>query len=527
MKKVLPVLIVLAINVVSFGQKTMYLDKNWKETAKDSAEYSRVITEQSNHLYAFEDYYKSGKLQFKGHSTTSVEPLNLQGKASWYFENGIVSQQGTFVDNVPTDSLISYYPNGQVKSSAVYKSGKIQTTSVEYFPDGSIAGSTPYVDGELNGTYVKYTKPAQLLQKIDFQNGKMHGQYEFYTSSGTLFNKGNAKNGLKHGLCLDYHYEGELLRSYTIRDGKLHGRYSEYARDKGTLSEGEFQDGIAKSYSSTSGQTNGSIFRKKMKLKNGIEEWKTYRGDALVMESFYKDGLYWGVWKVYSYNGKKLYKTLDFTKNANCKENSVQPSEDTPHLNLSPRFGFSEMFEEQRTCDDVLVGSYEVSIDEHPLYYYEPDIKPADNIKKAGSKQFQSYIDPSSTEAFKVKNSCTSHERYENVSVCSKVISKIAYKVYISKDRALLEQLKKQAQPGNFEVLFYVQQFENRDYDFSKEKRQSRYMAISFDESMKEAFKSKILDYIAVIGVFENEFWNIDDFSGLSAFSAFDEEMGK
>lgn len=531
MKKIFIILITLLTTVTLHSQDNVYFDKNWEKTDKENAEYYRII-KQSNNTFIVKDYYKSGKIQFEGISTTQEDPLSVEGIAIWYFENGNISQKGYFENNIVNDSLISYYSDGQIKSLGIYKSGKLNDTYREYFPNGSIAGSASYQNGELNGTLIKYKSPEQIDYKVEFKNGEMNGLYEFYSSNNTLFNKGNTKNGYKNGLCQDYYYEGELRRVYTVQDKKLEGNYIEYTKEGDTLSFGVFKGGIPQFFKTRYyGEKNRSIFRKEMKLVKGIEEWKTFRDEKLIIESFYKDGVYFGKWKVYNFDGTKLYETFDFTKNDSCKDNYIQPYDEKfkPHLSFSNRFDFHNILEQEQDCENVVITSNNVSEKEHPIYYLKTKESKLNDL--FGSEKdrniIKNYIDPSSTEEYKLKNNCVPHKTYSNVSVCTKEVSKISYVVFLSKEKKILEQIKENAQPNESEIYFYFQQFENKDYDFNKEIRQKRYIGFSISNSMKEAFRNKILDKISVIGVLEHQFWNVNDFSGLSAYSAFEKELEK
>lgn len=88
---------------------TIYFDKNWKNTNKESALYYRIKPKKiktknaigykiSNidSVYAINDYYlKSNKIQFVGYSKDK-EGKYLVSKANWYNENGILAESTDF-----------------------------------------------------------------------------------------------------------------------------------------------------------------------------------------------------------------------------------------------------------------------------------------------------------------------------------------------------------------------------------------------------------------------------------------------
>ncbi|MET3027198.1 hypothetical protein ABXT06_11000 [Flavobacterium sp. UW10123] len=80
---------------------TIFFDKNWKTTSKETASYYRIKPykiktkdatgykiKNSDSLFVINDYYlSSNKIQFKGYSK-DYDAKYLAGKAEWYSENG-------------------------------------------------------------------------------------------------------------------------------------------------------------------------------------------------------------------------------------------------------------------------------------------------------------------------------------------------------------------------------------------------------------------------------------------------------
>ena len=481
--------------------------------------------------FSIKDYYKSGELQFEGISTTNSEPLNLEGSAIWYYGNGNISQKAAYINNVNNDSLIEYYDDGAIKSYSFYKDGKLENSQVQYYPDGSIAAKAGYINGELNGQILKYSAPGELGYKAEYENGVLNGEYEYYYSGNRLYIKGTAVNGYNEGICYDYFKDGKVQKVYTINNKKLNGPFVEYAAGQDTVCFGVFENGIPLSYRSKSrGTTNESTFSKEMTFVDGVEEWKTFRDGKLIIESFYKNGKYFGKWKVYTYDGSKLYQINDFSSNEECGEVYKQPykEEFDPYLFLSRRFGYSKILMDDE-CASMDIEYFGISREEHPIYHLKPREEAGNAAPKSVKDRniIRNYIDPSSTEAFKTKNNCTVHDEFKEVFVCTKMVNNLTYKVFLSTNQQTLAKLKESEIPADAEIYFYFQQFENRDYDFNKEKRSDRTLAFSMSKSSKEGFKSERLDYLEVIEVLEHEFWNVSDFSGLSALAAFEKEMKK
>ncbi|MEQ3664114.1 hypothetical protein [Olleya sp.] len=519
-------ILLLIISTNIYSQQTIYFDKDWKETDKMNALYYRQI-HPSNNKFIVKDYLMDDKLQFDGVSSTAKEPLILEGEAIWYNENGIVTQKGNFKNNTLNGKLITYYLNGKIKSTETYENGKLEGLYTEFFPTGEISNQAVFSKNQINGLHNKYRSPNQLEFKVNYKNGVIDGAYEFYNSNETLFNKGSAKDGIQNGKCFDYYYEGELRKEYTIKEGLVDGELIEYDRNGNIMTKGLFDMGKVISFESISLRTtNNSTFSSSMKLKNGIEEWKVYRDGKLILKSFYKDGFKTGKWEVFNYDGSKLYQILNFDDNTDCKDTYLQRTKEEfdPFLFLSSRFNFeSKMID----IDDCNGGKKELfsNESENPFYYLkEKNKKTSEQNTIAENKNLIDYKESANDKNFLVKNNCIKHPKYNEVHLCIKEINSITHKVFLSENLKLLKELRSQAKPKDNEIYFYYQKFEERIYDLDKE-HSNRYMGFKLPDVLVEAFKNKTLDYISVIGVYEHQFWNIDNFSGSSAYFAFKKEI--
>lgn len=143
------------------------------------------------------------------------------------------------------------------------------------------------------------------------------------------------------------------------------------------------------------------------------------------------------------------------------------------------------------------------------------------------SNVVENYIDPSSTESFKTKNNCIITKDFPNVLVCNKKLYDISYKVFLSLDSKVLEEIREKLIPSENEIYYFFQQMENRSYDFNKEKRPEQFMAFSVSAKLKKNFKEKKINDLQVIEALEHKFWNISDFSGTMAYMYLEEEINK
>ena len=513
----------LAFSFAAYTQTKIFLDKDFVETTEKEAEYYRII-EKRNNLFLIKDYYITGELQFEALSHTNKDPYELEGEVKTFDKNGQLIEQRNFKNNIPVGEMIIYYSNGKVKEKGQYLNGQFDGLYTEYFPSGDIANQGTFSNGVINGTHSKYKSPKQLEYKITYKSGALDGPYEFYNSSGKLFNRGNAKDNFQQGKCYDYFYEGALRKEYTINNKKLDEWLIEYS-DKGeVVGKGEFKDGVPLSYKMVShGTTNGSKFSTEMQLIDGIENWKIYRDSVLIVKSYYKNGMKYGVWQVYTYDGSSLFQTRDYSI-TNCKDQYLQTCREKfdPFFFLSKRFSYSSAEIDDDDCN-VQVNQISKDNNLHPFFYYKS--KKTSNEKKANSNIIE-YKDPSNKTAFKEKNKCVDgYKEFKDVSVCTREINNTIYKIFVSENLSLLKTLKYNAKPKDNEVYFYYQKFRDGTYDFSKEPRPDRYMGFTLPDVLKEAILEKKFDSNEINRILEHEIWNISDFSGFASDIALQKEL--
>jgi uncharacterized protein len=510
-----------------FGQEKIYFDKDWKQTSKENAAYFRKINKLGE-LYTIRDYFISGEKQFEGKSSTPSEPLSFDSTAIWYNKNGKILQKRDFKNNVLYGDERSYYADGTLKTSGHYIEGKLNSLYTEYFPSGDISAQGNFKDGKMDGISVKFKSPEKPDFKMNYKNGVVDGPYEFYNSNNSLLTKGNSKNNSQEGLCQEFFYDGELLSQYTIKNKKLDGVFIQFNKEKDTTIIAHFKDGKALDFTSKSLRTiNGSKFNALMALNVSVENWTIYRDRKLIVKAFYENGRKTGLWKIYNYDGSKLIQTIDFGGNSLCQDKYIQETKSgfSPNFSLSDRFRFDDDILETKDCKNAIVKNLIENFDsEHPFYYRTKDGNKK-LPKMLNKSNVLDYIEHSNKPEFISKNKCVKYGNDKKVLICVKEIDKIIHKVILSESVDSLKKIKASVNPKSNEIYFFYQQFESRSYDFNKEKRPNRYMAFTISKTLKEAFKDNILDSITVIGVYEHQFWNVDDFSGLAAYDAYEKEI--
>lgn len=527
------------------AQEKIYFDDDWNETDEINAAFYRIIKAE-NGLYEISDHYISGALQFEGRASNTTDPLQLEGKSIWYYEDGVMSQEAFFVENIPDGKYIEYYSNGVQKSERTYSMGVLNGVYREFFPSGEVQLSAGFLNDQLHGKYTKYSSEEVPEEEMSFKDGEVDGPYAFYLGNGNLLARGNAVEGFQDGYCEEFTYNGDLRRSYTVKNAFLDGELLEFNSSGDTLTIGIFRMGEAISYSSSAARNiNGSEFSAEMERNGEVEEWKIYRDGRLVLESFYREGKFHVKWKVYSFDGASLFEERDFS-DSDCDDGYLQKAsaEFRPFFETSSRFSdYTEMLKEQDCSTMISVvyygdGEIEAQQD-HPLYHTSwSDVadevdQNQDNLvvkdkdpkaEKSKADDEIDYKDPANKEAFKVKNNCSELQDGPNITVCRRVFGKLNYTVCLSEDAQSLDSLRSIIPISDDELIFFYQKFEDRIY--SKEERPAkRYMSFKLPAPIRDALREGIMDDIGIIRNLEHEIFDEGSFSGMAAYGALEEEL--
>ncbi len=125
------------------GAWTITYTQDWKETKiKDSIAYYRLLAYKDNKPQGLTtDYYRSGKKQSEAKLIADRPEEIIDGKATWYREDGQVYAESTFIQGVRVGKEVTYYPSGKVATLAYYHAGKKAGKETNY----DEAGKTTFV----------------------------------------------------------------------------------------------------------------------------------------------------------------------------------------------------------------------------------------------------------------------------------------------------------------------------------------------------------------------------------------------
>lgn len=439
----------------TFAQTKIYFDKDWNKTDAANAAYYRTIKKKKE-FFVIQDFYISGKLQFKGFSTSSTEPLQYEGTCLWYHENGKLAQKVNYKDHKKHGEATYYFSNGNVKAKGFYTNDYADGLFSEYFPSGGLALRGSFVMNVMNGEMVKYDYRGRLEEKFHYKNGKEYGTYEKHVD-GRLLYKGNAINGRQDGFCEEYFYvTGKVYRSYTIKNGKLDGMLKQYDAYGEQNLEIVFDNGIPQSYKLDSRKDYKFRYINTMKLQDGIEHWFFTEDGNPYLKSFYKNGKRTGIWEVYDELSHKLVLKIDYTNAEGCDERYKQGTEEefTANLFLSNRFVSMKNFF-SLPCKNVKFTVLEDSdttqtaLSEYEYIMDEQETEESEEVEESVEETIiESLLDPDDPECKKYKDYIYTHQ-------CVLVKNDIQYNIFRGIDSKSLKIINSQDKPNDRQLYFF------------------------------------------------------------------------
>ncbi|MEI9919196.1 MAG: energy transducer TonB [Bacteroidota bacterium] len=177
---------------------TLYYNRGWELTTKDSARYIRTTTYDTLNYYfngPVEDRFLSGDLQMKGEYVDGLK----EGQFTFYYENGHVESTGRFESNARSGVWKYFYRNAKPKAQLEFTPVFGNEPAIKFMNDST--GRQILQDG--NGNW---------FEVVDLPNGgtrTIHGQYKDNEKAGKWtmrempgktiivenFNKGRFLNG--------------------------------------------------------------------------------------------------------------------------------------------------------------------------------------------------------------------------------------------------------------------------------------------------------------------------------------------
>lgn len=230
--------------------------------------------------------YKRGYIIDRERINRRDSENNPHGVWKWFYENGVVKQEGIyknglkngifksfdtkgnltkiekFVDDIRQESAEEvarlelkrdYFPNGKVKVEATYRQGIPEGIRREFNEQGEVVQSFTFVKGVMvaqgivsneglkQGFWKEYFPNGKIKSEGAYEKGKRIGQWTFYYPQGAIEQTGNYNSkGNPEGIWKWFYLGGQLLREESYRDGLLDGIMTEYSSEGLILAQGEY-----------------------------------------------------------------------------------------------------------------------------------------------------------------------------------------------------------------------------------------------------------------------------------------------
>lgn len=260
---------------------------------------------------------------------SAQEKINNNGYNKFYYDNGILSSEGTMRDGKPDGYWKTYFDNGKIKSEGnrinfqldstwkfyniegvlvleyFYKNGKKNGPRKNYeAKEKYLVSEENYIDDVKTGTTKYYYKRGQTQRVVPFKDGRENGIGYEYDTTGTIititeykggFTKHTEKinrrdgKGFKQGMWKEFYPSMVVKNECPYLENLKNGYYKEYSPD------GKLQN--------TSKYENGKLVENPPELQKLDLKTEYYEGGIVKSTGAYKNGVPEGYFKEYSKEG--------------------------------------------------------------------------------------------------------------------------------------------------------------------------------------------------------------------------------
>jgi|TARA_B110000037_G_scaffold161297_1_gene182190 antitoxin component YwqK of YwqJK toxin-antitoxin module len=217
---------------------------------------------------------KGGEFYYEGFSPLGVKTSEglydisggKKGKWKFYSNNGILTNEGNFIESKTTGNYYEYYNNGRKKSITPYKEDVIDGYFTGYHLNGKMNVQGWYKNGSEHGEWRYYYSDGTIQSINFFHKGKLHGNQESFGGNGGLISKTKMSFGEfisekffdKDGKAFEQinyqskdnnyslvskHFNGKTKTNISYVNGVKHGIYTEFYFDGNKKVTGNFVNG--------------------------------------------------------------------------------------------------------------------------------------------------------------------------------------------------------------------------------------------------------------------------------------------
>lgn len=254
----------------------------------------------------------------------------LEGKGQWFFGNGQVELEGTYIDGNKEGKWSKYYPDGTVRSEEYYDLGRPIGTWATYHHNGQLAQTYFFEEGDIHGPNVYYNEEGIRTDSMNYTYGVLDNHRYFYSEAGELqhirvydlgkiigWHKINADGSVGDffpivaGTCdvKAYFANGKLAIEYAMENGEFSSKpyrtyYSSGQLEREIQHKDGLEIGVTKSYYADG--TLKSELPHEADVLNGTANY--YRPDGSLERSIeFLAGMRHGSMKIYGEDGALLH----------------------------------------------------------------------------------------------------------------------------------------------------------------------------------------------------------------------------
>ncbi|WP_439183893.1 toxin-antitoxin system YwqK family antitoxin [Carboxylicivirga taeanensis] len=131
-------------------------------------------------------------------------------------------EQGKYISDQKDGAWISYFPSGNIKHKITYKNGKAIGPAQFYYDNGIISEEGVWHIDHWQGNYKYYNKNGRLAYDWHYDNaGNRTGTQKYYHENGVLKYDGVWANGKATGTLKIYDEKGKLVTERVYHNGEF------------------------------------------------------------------------------------------------------------------------------------------------------------------------------------------------------------------------------------------------------------------------------------------------------------------
>ena len=186
-------------------------------------------------------YYGNGKL----HQQTSFVGGREHGSAIWWHEDGARAGHATYVNGVLNGPMVQWYPDGVTKElQATYRMGKQEGQEIWWHFNGKEKGVTTFINGKREGAAHGWFLDGTKSWQAAWKNDKAHGWHiEWYPSGMTNSLQGYVQ-GQRVGLEAWWFESGQMSRAVNWQVGRRQGLLIQWYENGNKMSQTPYVNNV-------------------------------------------------------------------------------------------------------------------------------------------------------------------------------------------------------------------------------------------------------------------------------------------